>query len=253
MASLTLAWGCSSDSSDENGSSRATFSPVASAPDWHVDLTWHDTAPDWQDPSSTQFECSMNLLVELGHQLVPFSSPGDQMAMFINGECRGVSYRNVTDDGTVVFLLHVKGTSEESSQPMQIRYYSAGASQLFINDEVPTFTPNNLMEEAFQLVFDPQTTSTKYPELTELTVYLPAELPFNVSEDDRLAVFVGNECRGVMVDGGELYPGWKGDVYGLQQGEKAQLRYYSAEKGGVYVFSEEVTLNGNLLGVSVTF
>ncbi len=57
MAVLTLLWGCSSDEDEKGGD--LTFTESAK-PTWRVD--WFSTAapPDWHDPASTAYECSMN-------------------------------------------------------------------------------------------------------------------------------------------------------------------------------------------------
>lgn len=194
---LPLLWGCNDD--NEEVGKNSTFVASASRPVWQIDWTWNDGSPDWQDPASTQFECSMNVLVELDDCFLPYSTVGDKMAMFINGECRGVSFRNVIDGERVLFLIHVKGRSEETSQHMELRYYSAGMKQLFIDYNMPMFSPGNLMDEAHQLILTPAGCSTKYPIYTEIYVRLPEQMPFTFSPDDQMAVFVGDECRGIFM------------------------------------------------------
>ncbi|MBO4801419.1 MAG: hypothetical protein J5545_06075 [Bacteroidaceae bacterium] len=251
MAALTLAWGCSS--SDDDSSSHFTFTP-ATAPAWDIDWTWNDPAPDWQEPSATQYECSMNMLVDLNSTLRPLSTDADIMAMFINGTCRGISRRNVYPDGKVVFLLLIKGASQETGEKMELRYYSAGSQQIFVDSGIPPFTPNNLMDEAFSVLLFPQCSSTKYPLYTELTVMLPDVTPFTVTEKDIMAVFVGDECRGICSrDEEELFPGWKGDVFSRETGETAHVRYYSASDGGIYIFNPPFKLNNLLQQYNVTF
>ncbi len=241
MTALTALWGCSSDG--DNNSSNTTFTKVSTAPTWKVDWNWHDASPDWKDSDPTQFECSMHVLVELADELAAVSTADDKMSMFISEECRCVSYRNVTSDGKIFFLLHVKGKSEETSQPMQLRYYSTGAQQLFVNNNIPPFLPNNLMEEAYNITLYPSGSSSKYPLYTVLTVKCPSTIPFNTSTNDKMAVFVGDECRGVLNNNDDENGGWKGNVYSYQAEEKAQIRYYSAEKGGIYVFNNDIKLN----------
>ena len=112
-----------------------------------------------------------------------------------------VSRRNVINGGEVLFLVHVKGASEEAGQPMTMYYYSAGARQLFINDyALPSFEPNNLMDrndKDFTLWLSPVETSTKYPYFTEMMVRMPDDVPFTITDDDKMAIFVGDECRGL--------------------------------------------------------
>jgi hypothetical protein len=250
-AVLLLVWGCSSDENDNN---QSLFGSSPTRPAWKIDWTWHDEAPNWQEPPSTKYWCNMNLLVELLGDFLPYSTDEDQMAVFINGECRGVSYRNVTKEGRVMFVLFVQGDSGESGQPMQLRYYSSGMRQLFVDSSMPPFFPNNLIEEEkYQLTMTPIGNGTKYPVYTDLTVIMPENTPFNVSNDDIMAVFVGDECRGICKRNEELYSGWKGNIHGKQQGETAQVRYFSAEKGGIYTVAQTFTLNNTLQQINISF
>lgn len=249
IAVLTLAWGCSSDDTEEG---RPLFA-VGAKPAWKIDWTWHDAMPDWEDPPSTQFECSMNMLLELSQEFLPYSTDNDVMAVFINGECRGVGYRNVTRDGRVLFLLHVKGTSEETGAQMQLQYYCSNMKQLFTENDLPPFTPNNLMDEAFRIILSPIENGPKYPITTALTVMLPDIMPFSITDNDVMAVFVDDECRGFCTRNEILYPGWRGMIYSRQNNETAELRYYSAVNGGIYTFVSTFTLSGFMQMLEVTF
>lgn len=239
---LILLCSCSSDDDKQS----TTFNVLPSPPLWTIDWMWHDEAPAWQSPAPTKFECSMYMLVELDQNLQPYSTDNDQMAIFINDECRGVSYRNVYPDGHVVFLLHVKGNSTETEEEMELRYYSDGMHQLFVSNAVPPFTPNNILEEAFQMILELGDGSTKYPYRTELNVELPESLPSTPSEGDKMAVFVGDECRGICNYNKVIYNGWRGVVFSYEPGETAQVRYYSSDKGGVYTFGQTFVLNNDI-------
>ncbi len=254
MAVLTLQWGCSSDDGNGQGGAtgHATFTS-SSAPSWTVDWNCHDASPEWVEPDPTQFECSMHLLLALNDELAAVSTAADRMSIFMSGECRCVSYRNVTAQGGVFFLLHVKGRSEEVGGPLQLRYYGAGAHLLLVTDIMPNFSPNNLMDETTELTLYPLGNTTKYPFFTEIKVAQPANMPFAVSHLDRMAVFVGDECRGVLSYDAEDKDGWTGFVHSSQAAEQAQVRYYSAEKGGIYAFSPTVTLNNRQQMVEISF
>jgi len=78
---------------------------------------------------------------------------------------------------------------------------------------------------------------SKYPVKNHLTVELPAIIPFAAADDDRVAAFVGNDCRGTGVVG-ESFP-----VFRTTENETLQLRYYSAQKGGIYSMTQPVSLN----------
>ena len=252
MAALTIAWGCSSSDDDKHQWGGSTF--VASEkPTWAIDWSSDAVKPDWQEADPSKYDCSMHMLLRLVSELTPYSTDDDMMAIFIGDECRGVSYRNVLSDGRVTFLLHVKGTSSEAGQPMVLRYYCGGLHHMTVTTAIKSFVPNNLMDDIYQRDFDILHGSTKYPVITNVTVMLPKELPFTVSNDDMLAVFVGGECRGVGTQNPSLYDGWRITVVGRTDGETAELRYYSAQKGGTYSILKTFQLMGNLQQENIEF
>ena len=195
----------------------------------------------------------MSMLIRLVNSLTPYSTDNDVMAVFINGECRGVSYRNKLSNGRVVFLLHIKGTSDETNQPMELRYYCDGLHHLNVTTAIPHFVPNNVLDETYQMDFNIESGSTKYPIATNLTVILPQTLPFTVNANDVMAVFVGEECRGIGYQGGDLYEGWRATVFTSNEDETAQIRYYSAEKAGTYTILKTFKLNGRLQQENIMF
>ena len=253
MAVLTLAWGCSPDGdSEEEKWENSTFEPAAK-PTWTVDWTSTATKPDWQDPDPTKFDpnASMSYLVELDEELTRYSTDNDVMAVFIKGECRGVSTRNKTARGTVYFLLHIKGVGSEAGQPLELRYY---CDQLHHMNILPVFTyfvPSNIVSAAFKRILNVGDGSSKYPVCTQLTVTMPQKLPFTANANDLLAVFVSDKCKGVgkkSADGSWLVP-----TYGAQAGETAQIRYYSAEKTGVYTILKTIKLEGATQQENISF
>ena len=243
MAVLTLAWGCSSGNDEkEEQWNNSTFA-LSEKPTWMVDWTSTDSKPDWKNPDPTKFDpnSSMSYLVELDEELTRYSTDNDLMAVFINEECRGVSTRNLSASGKVRFLLHVKGTGVEAGQPLKVYYYCDKLHSLSI---LPTFAfvPGNLISKTFSTILHAGTGSLKYPVCTLITASMPQALPFTISGNDMLSVFVGSECRGVGQKNADGT--WLLTAYSAQKGETAQLRYYSAEKGGVYTILKTIKLEG---------
>ncbi|MCR5819651.1 MAG: hypothetical protein K6F94_01700 [Bacteroidaceae bacterium] len=251
---VCISWSCSSEEVDVNsGLTHSTFTE-AEVPEWSVDMTYSDPFPEWEEPESYAYECSMSLLVLLSEELIPYSNDDDRMAVFINGTCRGISQRNVdSNDSSIVFLIYAKGSSEEVSEPMELRYYSGGNHQIFISNAVPPFTPNNILDNTFAVSINSTVSSTKFPYYSEVGVELPDDLPFTVSDGDQMAVFVGNECRGVFIHNENFFPAWRGEIMQREQEEQGYVRYYSAEMGGIYTFSDTFTLNEQRKTVYVAF
>jgi hypothetical protein len=247
-----MMWGCSSDSDDNGQGNHSSFVPSAS-PTWAMDWSSDATAPDWKEPDVTRFECSMTMLVSLQQSLAAYSTDRDVMAVFVDGDCRGVSYRNKLANGRVEYLLLVKGTSEETGHAMELRYYCDSLHHMNVLTALRPFEPSNLMDEKYHIHLGVENGSGKYPVSTQVTLMLPQTLPFTVNPNDKLAVFVDGECRGIGASGGDLYDGWRVMVYSRQAGETAQIRYYSAAKGGTYTILKTFSLSGSLQQEDVSF
>jgi len=252
MAVLMMMWGCSSDSDDNGQGNHSSFVPSAS-PTWAMDWSSDATAPDWKEPDVTRFECSMTMLVSLQQSLAAYSTDRDVMAVFVDGDCRGVSYRNKLANGRVEYLLLVKGTSEETGHAMELRYYCDSLHHMNVLTALRPFEPSNLMDEKYHIHLGVENGSGKYPVSTQVTLMLPQTLPFTVNPNDKLAIFVGDECRGIGSLGGDAYDGWRVMVYSRQAGETAQVRYYSAAKGGTYTILKTFSLSGSLQQEDVSF
>ena len=234
MAALALV-GCSSD--DDDNSSRPFTFVEAAQPSWSVDLVGNDVAPSWLAPDPTLFESSMFIMVKLQDELVPYSTDDDLMTVFINGDCRTVpSKRNVDQSGNIYFVLKIRGNGNDRDVLFALSYYSAGLHRIFTLEGQQTFATEVTYGYAEDFVPPLLSGCTKYPVQNTLTVNLPAKAPFTAADGDCVAVFVGNECRGVGTVGKPF------TVFRTAENETLQLRYYSAQKGGVYTLTQTVTL-----------
>ena len=166
---------------------------------------------------------------------IPSSAP-DGPALFINGECRGLTeVRNTADDGGYYFLLKIHGNNADLRAPLTLSYYSAQLKQLFTLPAIDAFVPERT--RGFDKDFVPALLDgcAKYPVHCQLTVTLQPSASFTVAPDDLVAAFVGDECRGV----GQV--GTPFTVFAHDDNEVLQLRYYSATKGGIYTFARTIT------------
>lgn len=96
-------------------------------------------------------------------------------------------------------------------------------------------------------------TVEEYPNSAFVAVIMPDELPFTVTDGDMLASFVDGECRGIYERNEELYSGWRGENFFRDGETTAQLRYYSAEKQGVYTIETPVDLTQTMQNVYIKF
>lgn len=236
IAALTIAWGCSSDSSD---SGKYTFTTSTARPDWAVDWHNNETVPDWEEPDQNLFEHSMYIVLTLPKNLIPFSTDDDLMAVFINNECRSVAKASPLDDRSEIYFINkVRGNDTDKEVYFTLKYYSGGLRQTFVIDGTDQYVPDLILGLDEDYVPNLMAGSTKYPCQMMIDPVLSEKLPFTPSPDDLIAVFVGNECRGVA----RAQESTSMVIYGRHDGEEGTLRYYSAEQKGIYTFNEKLTI-----------
>lgn len=246
IAALTLTWGCSSDDDDQLESS--TF-VIAEKPSWAVNMVGNDDAPNWQAPDPGNYESSMIIMVRLEEQLEAFSSDEDRMTVFIGDECRAKPAVPQKDDANCYFVLKIDGNGSDRDVSFSLFYYSARLHHLFKLSGKETFASDRTygIEQEFIPPFITKGNS-KYPVQCGLTVNLPENAPFTVNEGDRVAVFVGDECRGCGTVGNPI------TVFLTSANETLQVRYYSVEKGGIYTLKKTVTPTlGEDQNITITF
>ena len=262
IAALTILWGCSSsdDGSDSPEPQPQQPQPqeenslftASEYPDWAVNWKWFEATPNWEVADRSQYAdpCSMQLRVVLDEGLASYSTDADKMAVFIGGTCRALSKRNVLEqDGKVVFLMNIWADRQEIGSTMELRYFSAQLTQTFKNKKLPTFEAEPLKD--YSLVQEIGMGSSKYPYTTKLSVVLPSELPFKAHSGDCVFVFVKDECRGVFKTSTEN--AFSGYVFSHNEGETAEIRYYSVNKQGYYTIKESLTLNNGDQAVNIKF
>lgn len=254
-AVLTLVWGCSSDDGNSNNSGTGVVPPVpnytftaSEKPAWAVDWTWTDAQPAWQDPGDEVYESRMTVTLRLAKEYIPYSTDDDRMAIFSGDECRGVSLRNVIEHATtgsndIYFSVYVHGDGSESAM-LYAKYYCAGMKQTFTTNLGTNFSPDEIIGGTEDVEFGFGVDGTKYTSGGGKAT-VTGNMPFTPSDNDVVGVFVGDECRGTGKPGEYVY------VWSRQATETCQLRYYSAQKQGVYTMNQTVTIN--LRNIDLTF
>ena len=139
----TLVCACSSDSDSSNGNGNGngneskayTETTVSAAPVWAIDWTNNQERPNWAEPAQGTYENSTILKVQIEEALKPFASDGDLLAIFINGELRGMAAPAQTLSGQAEsgkFLLKAWGNeSGTETVNMSLSYYSQTLKHIF--------------------------------------------------------------------------------------------------------------------------
>lgn len=235
---LPLLWGCSSDN-DNTEPSASTF-VESGRPAWSVDLSGNDASPGWQDIDRSLYESWMYVTVKLQDELAAYATADDRMVVFIGSEQRTKpAAPNIYADGSVYFVMTIGGNSTDREINIRLCYWCAQLRQLFTIEEQSTFTPELPYGNTSDYMPPLLKGSKKYAIQNSLTVLLPAGAPFKATDDDMVAVFAGNECRGAGKVGKPF------TVFRNSEGETLQLRYYSVQQGGVYSVTEPVTVGNH--------
>ena len=264
-AALTMVWGCGSSDDNKEGPDLGEKNTISwikvngSADNWHVDWNGKDPRPEWSAPSLRGFETWMILMVTLQPELAAYSSKEDLMAVTINNEIRAVSSPAISMDETndVFFILKILGneTSEERVG-MTLEYYCSKLHQTFILKGSQYFVPELVygVEEVF--IPDILSGCPNYPVTMPVSIKFPmaAEEVIKPKQGDLVAVFVGDECRGVTtINSSSFSSPIRMAVYGRNEGETGIIYYYSASENTAWNTQQKITIAPSGQNVEVSF
>lgn len=244
LASLVL--GACSSSDDDSTSAIYTESSLSEAPVWQVDWSNNQERPDWTAPDASDYENWTILKVQIEETLRPFVSDGDLMALFVNGEIRGLAKPAVTISGNQTnvgkFLMKAYGneTGEEMVN-MSLQYYNQTLKHIFtLSDDISL---DSDVTTGFDEDFIPEFTlgSAKYPVVKTVGVEgLLLKAGITPTNGNLVGAFVGDECRGTVtlsVAGSTLLV-----IYGRSEGESVTLKYYDAVKGILFTIADAMKI-----------
>ena len=188
-------------------------------PDYNLTVpSGSDPFPDWQQPDNSLYSTSMHAVMRMPENILPFASPDDVLAAFIGDECRGIS--TVDNIGSELFyFIGIKGDDGES-RPVELRYYCARLSRLFTAAELLDFVADG----RYGSPSSPYVPAFNFMTIVEAYVKIESSLIPYVTSRDILAVFVGDECRGM---GERVNNGVYRVSMMVASGEKYNFRYYN--------------------------
>ena len=266
LAALTFMWGCKSDDDDkivDPDPPTTEWVAVSEKPNWSIDWTANDAKPNWEEPNASLYEHWMIIVIRMEKEIEPYVSEDDPMAVFIDGELRGLSQmaidirKTYSYDEGIFYILKVYGNQEAGQKvKLSAKYYCNKLMQLFTIEGEDTFVPEGVMgttEEDFILPF--LSGGTKYPVTMNLQVQFEQNDtdPISPSADDMVAVFVGDECRGCTTLGSTVSQPINFSVRGRVADETATLRYYSVRKNAVTTFSTPIHINAGTQNAQIKF
>ncbi|MGM9847297.1 MAG: hypothetical protein ACI31F_05040 [Muribaculaceae bacterium] len=177
------------------------------------------------DPETPDFERSglypyiATAYIALNTPVLPFiPAEGDEIAAFVNDECRSV--KHIESENTYVFHLLAKNDAEI----IRFKYYSTQSEKIYVS--TTNFTIN-----AYGDVIGSISEPVKLDFVTEgvMTAYLKLVSPLGefTQNDDILAAFCGDKCVGIAEKVSVSEPVYKMQISGTTDGEAIDLKYYS--------------------------
>ena len=199
LASLVLG-ACSSD----NDGPFTVITPDE-VPVWHVDWNNDQTRPNWTEPDASLYENWTILKVQIEDELKPYVSEGDLMALFVNGELRGLASPAVNaSDGQTAggkFLMKAYGNEAgDETVTMTLQYYNQQLKHIFtLSADIAL---NSDETTGIDEDFIPEFTygSAKYPAKKTVTVEgILKKVGIMPVSSNMVGVFAGNGCRGTTI------------------------------------------------------
>ena len=249
-----LVCACSSDSDSNtndngngngDGSKAYTETTVSAAPVWAIDWTNNQERPNWTEPIGSNYENSTILKVQIEETLMSYASKDDLLAIFINGELRGMAAPAQTLSGQSEpgkFLLKAWGNeSGTETVNMSLSYYSQTLKHIFtLSGDINLDSDETTgIDEAFIPEFTYG--SAKYPVTKTVGVEpLLSKVGLTPAGGNMVGAFVGEECRGTVslsTSGNTQLL-----IFGRNNGESVTLKCYDAVAGKLYTIPDAVKL-----------
>lgn len=243
LASLVAgACSCDSDATEKGGFS---VTRVSEAPVWEVDWTSDQQRPDWTQPDASAYENWTIVMVQIEEALQPYVTDDDLMALFVNGELRGMASPAVakgdSQAGSTKFVMKVYGNeSGNETVNMSLKYYNSRLRHMFTLSDDITLSSDETTGTDEDYIPPFTMGSEKYPMMKTVDVETILTLLGIEPESGMIAAFVGGECRGVATV--ELYGSSKLIIHGRTQGEKIMLKYYDEVTKTVFTISDAVKM-----------
>lgn len=243
LASLVLG-ACGSN--DDNTDDAYTETSLSEAPVWQMDWSNNQERPNWTDPDfSAIYENWTILKIQIEEALKPYASEGDLMALFVDGELRGLAKpavivgTNQTDNSRFVMKAWGNETGSETVN-MSLQYYNQMLKHIFTLQDDMNLDSN--VTTGIDEDFIPEFTlgSSKYPIVKTVVVETILSKAGITPHTGLAGAFVGEECRGTATLSGNGSTSLV--IYGRSEGESITLKYYETTTGKLYTIPDAVTM-----------
>ncbi len=206
-------------------------SKVERAPQWKVDWSSHDEAPDWKVADKDKdITSTMNIIVMPSDNI----AEADIMAAFCNDVCVGVCKPKETAFGMRFYLGIYRPKSD--NQMIKLAYFDSSNSRIIYWVDEFRFTNDDVKG----LASDPYIPNEANRVSGEKVMVFRYSLPEDVTviAGDELALFAGESCRALLPLDPDATTRFVYEVKVPVAGdvEEMYVKYYSASKSNVYKF-----------------
>ena len=109
------------------------------------------SAPDWKQDTTGRYPASMTAVLALPGSLAVAVVESDQMAAFVNDECRGLGTMETVNNKSLFFVM-IHGMPDETSK-IKFKYYSSKTSYMYESKD----TLNFLIDAVYGTAQNPKT------------------------------------------------------------------------------------------------
>lgn len=236
-----LACGCSSDDDgDKPGGEqpepenpRLVEPTPVDEPNWFVDFAYPGAEvdePEWKDPPYNLYELNMTAILMVPLSMNSCESPGDIMAAFINGECRGVTTMTQVDDLNC-YPLFIRSNTNDPKE-VTIKYYSRKVKQVFTAENAFQFYADGAIGSGFPEIVSYLFLGGPKFKACQENVLVVMDLPFEPEDEDKVAAMVDGQCRALYDTGSDV--AYFFEILALNPKERFYIEYYRKKNHGLY-------------------
>ena len=163
----------------------------------------------------------------------PYTSGNDIVAAFVGNECRGVFSQRLPVNGKTVYRIPV---SINPNEKIAFRYYNATLKYIFTTADNISLSASSIFGSTTTPEVLPLITDGCHPLKMTAVVEIDGDQVKDISQNDKLAAFVDDECRGIGTfvenNGRKMF---EVEINGsLGSHEKLNFKYYNASLKYLY-------------------
>lgn len=232
LAMATAFTSCSNDDAPSEPNNLGGTA-MSTPPHWEVTPNTRDVYNWVVDEEVHSILNNMIVLGEVPAQLCDDDADNpaaDRIGFFADNECVGVADHTIPYEGRWLYMAQVYEPINFNTD-ITIAYKDASTGITYYWPDTMPYTNNGVVGEISEPFTLDISKAQTYPEQILVDVALPQDMAEYVSPDDELAIFCGEQCRGVFDVTTDRI---RGNAFMVEKDEEMQFRYYSASRKLLY-------------------